>query len=79
VVAPQLMHLLHVPLRTSCMAWQAGQGSPREMIREIRERAIMARQMGFTGDPCPACQAMQLVRNGTCNKCMSCGATTGCS
>jgi ribonucleoside-diphosphate reductase alpha chain len=54
-------------------------GSPREMIREIRERAIMARQMGFTGDPCPACQAMQLVRNGTCNKCMSCGATTGCS
>ena len=54
-------------------------GSPREVIREIRERAIMARQMGFTGDPCPSCQAMQLVRNGTCTKCMGCGATTGCS
>jgi ribonucleoside-diphosphate reductase alpha chain len=54
-------------------------GSPREVIREIRERTRMARQMGFTGDPCPSCQAMQLVKNGTCNKCMSCGATTGCS
>ena len=53
--------------------------SPNEVIREIRERALIARQMGFTGDPCPSCQAMQLVRNGTCNKCMSCGATTGCS
>ena len=54
-------------------------GSPREVIREIREKTRMARQMGFTGDPCPSCQAMQLVKNGTCNKCMSCGATTGCS
>ena len=56
-----------------------GGGSPQEAIRELREKAIAARQMGFTGDPCPSCQAMQLVRNGTCLKCMSCGATTGCS
>ena len=54
-------------------------GSRQDTIREIREKAIAARQMGFTGDPCPSCQQMQLVRNGTCLKCMSCGATTGCS
>ncbi len=53
--------------------------SPQETIQELREKALLSRQMGFTGDPCPSCQAMQLVRNGTCLKCMGCGATTGCS
>ena len=63
---------------TGQAATMAG-ASPQTAIRELREKAIAARQMGFTGDPCPSCQAMQLVRNGTCLKCMSCGATTGCS
>jgi len=38
-----------------------------------------ARYMGYEGDPCPECGALTLVRNGTCLKCNSCGATTGCS
>jgi len=35
--------------------------------------------MGYEGDPCPECGSLTLVRNGTCLKCESCGATTGCS
>ena len=38
-----------------------------------------ARHYGFEGDPCPECGQMMMVRNGTCLKCMSCGATSGCS
>ncbi len=38
-----------------------------------------ARFMGFEGDPCGECGQFTLVRNGTCLKCNSCGATTGCS
>ena len=38
-----------------------------------------ARVMGYEGDPCPECGALTLVRNGTCLKCNTCGATTGCS
>ncbi|GJQ64447.1 MAG: vitamin B12-dependent ribonucleotide reductase [Melioribacteraceae bacterium] len=34
---------------------------------------------GYTGDICPECQSMTMVRNGTCLKCTTCGATTGCS
>lgn len=34
---------------------------------------------GFTGDPCQECGQLMLVPNGTCFKCMGCGATTGCS
>ncbi|GBD91832.1 vitamin B12-dependent ribonucleotide reductase [bacterium BMS3Abin04] len=38
-----------------------------------------ARIKGFTGDVCPECGSMTMVRNGTCLKCETCGATTGCS
>ena len=38
-----------------------------------------ARAAGFTGDICTDCGGSQMVRNGTCLKCNSCGSTTGCS
>lgn len=38
-----------------------------------------ARQMGYTGDACGDCGSMTMVRNGTCLKCNTCGATSGCS
>jgi len=38
-----------------------------------------AKQLGYTGDVCPDCGSMTMVRNGTCMKCVTCGATSGCS
>src|SRR5690606_3080664 len=38
-----------------------------------------ARMKGFEGDPCEECGQLMMVRNGTCLKCMNCGATSGCS
>ena len=38
-----------------------------------------ARFMGYTGDSCSECGHFTLVRNGTCLKCDTCGATSGCS
>jgi ribonucleoside-diphosphate reductase alpha chain len=38
-----------------------------------------AKLQGYTGDSCGECGNYTLVRNGTCLKCNSCGATTGCS
>ena len=46
-----------------------------EKMDRIRE----ARMKGYEGDGCPDCGNFTLVRNGTCLKCDSCGATTGCS
>ncbi len=42
-------------------------------------RVTQARQRGFEGDPCDECGQLMMVRNGTCLKCMNCGATSGCS
>lgn len=38
-----------------------------------------AKIQGYTGDSCVECGSFQMVRNGSCLKCNSCGSTTGCS
>jgi ribonucleoside-diphosphate reductase alpha chain len=38
-----------------------------------------ARLQGYAGDSCAECGNFTLARNGTCLKCATCGATTGCS
>lgn len=40
--------------------------------------ADIARAKGYTGDACPECGQMTMVRSGTCARC-ECGATSGCS
>ena len=43
------------------------------------ERIREARMKGYEGDACGECGNFTLVRNGTCLKCDTCGATSGCS
>ena len=38
-----------------------------------------ARMKGYEGEACPECQSFTMLRNGSCMKCDTCGATTGCS
>ena len=38
-----------------------------------------ARAKGYEGEACSDCGSFTLVRNGSCLKCMTCGATSGCS
>ncbi|QYX58381.1 vitamin B12-dependent ribonucleotide reductase [Roseovarius sp. SCSIO 43702] len=38
-----------------------------------------ARMQGYEGEACGDCGNYTLVRNGTCMKCNTCGATSGCS
>ncbi|TVR95545.1 MAG: vitamin B12-dependent ribonucleotide reductase [Rhodospirillales bacterium] len=42
----------------------------------LAEAALM---QGYEGDSCGECGNFTLVRNGTCLKCVTCGATSGCS
>ncbi|EJF88865.1 vitamin B12-dependent ribonucleotide reductase [Bartonella tamiae] len=43
------------------------------------DRRMQALMQGYTGDMCMECQNFTMVRNGTCLKCDTCGATSGCS
>jgi ribonucleoside-diphosphate reductase alpha chain len=45
----------------------------------VMGRVAEARMKGYQGDSCGDCGNFTLVRNGTCMKCDTCGATSGCS
>lgn len=47
----------------------------KQIFNEIRE----ARMKGYEGDMCGECGQFTMIRNGTCLKCDTCGATSGCS
>jgi len=61
-----------------------GQSEMMQTVKLKRETLTLtaiqiARQKGYEGDPCSECKQFTMVRNGTCLKCNTCGATSGCS
>jgi len=52
------------------------QSAPKVTELDARTKA---RMQGYEGDSCGECGNYTLVRNGTCMKCNTCGATSGCS
>jgi len=48
-------------------------------ISTVLDQSSQARLKGYEGDSCQECGNFTLVRNGTCLKCDTCGATSGCS
>ena len=43
------------------------------------DQIALARMKGYEGENCGECGNFTMVRNGTCLKCDTCGATSGCS
>lgn len=61
-----------VPLAVgSAESWMSSR-SDEDKIQE-------AKMKGYEGEYCPTCGQLTMVRNGSCLKCVSCGATSGCS
>jgi ribonucleoside-diphosphate reductase alpha chain len=50
-----------------------------QQIRSETDMMMEARAKGYEGGACSDCGNFTLVRNGTCLKCDTCGATSGCS
>jgi ribonucleoside-diphosphate reductase alpha chain len=48
-------------------------------IEEAPEKTAQAKLQGFTGSQCGGCGSMGMKRNGSCEVCLDCGATSGCS
>ena len=81
----------HLPIRRNGKNGNGnGNGHGRSVSRQVEimretltltevQSAKDARVKGYEGDPCPECKQFTMVRNGTCLKCVSCGATSGCS
>ena len=54
-----------------------GAGAVEVITRNVR--LAEARARGYEGEACGECGNFTMVRNGTCLKCDTCGATSGCS
>ncbi len=61
-------------LFTDAAAKEAADAKTR--AAERRQQSMM---QGYTGNSCSECQNFTMVRNGTCEKCDTCGSTSGCS
>jgi len=51
----------------------------KQRLSVVSDKAAEARLQGYQGDACSECGNFTMVRNGTCLKCNTCGATNGCS
>ena len=69
----------HAPSKVTVASAITATTRTSTVLLTLREAIDEARIKGFAGDPCPDCGQFMLVRNGTCLKCVGCGATTGCS
>ncbi|HSG99565.1 MAG TPA: vitamin B12-dependent ribonucleotide reductase, partial [candidate division Zixibacteria bacterium] len=56
-----------------------GAAELRQNRSRIAVESRIARLKGYEGDMCGECGSFTMVRNGSCLKCDSCGATSGCS
>ena len=68
------------------IAVKGGEVGPKDIERALdaakavaAERRQQSLMQGYTGNMCSECQNYTMVRNGTCEKCDTCGATSGCS
>ncbi len=51
----------------------------QEEVEAAPSQAEQAKLQGYTGSICSACSSLKMKRNGSCEVCLDCGATSGCS
>ncbi|MEM0977778.1 MAG: vitamin B12-dependent ribonucleotide reductase [Pseudomonadota bacterium] len=64
------------PIASGMVETEVQMAQAEPVVLDPRTRAKM---QGYEGDACGECGNYTLVRNGTCMKCNTCGATSGCS
>ena len=65
--------------RDAAVALARPEGQEAPAASGDRDALTQARSKGYEGEACGDCGNFTLVRNGTCMKCVTCGATSGCS
>ncbi len=63
----------------SALFTEAAANEVADAKAKAADRRMKSMMQGYTGNSCSECQNFTMVRNGTCEKCDTCGATSGCS
>ncbi len=70
---------LGAPPATAPTRGTANTGGTSTATMSKTEAISASKAKGYTGNACSECGQLTMVRNGACEKCDSCGATSGCS
>jgi len=76
---PKVVEIVRAPSNGNGNGAPNGQKNSTETQGVATSTVVIAKLKGYEGDACQECGSLTLVRNGTCLKCMTCGATSGCS
>lgn len=72
--------LAHVVPETTVVATETTAPVKETVVFSNKESSRKTSMLqGYTGNSCSECQNFTMVRNGTCEKCNTCGSTSGCS
>ncbi|MCO6048714.1 vitamin B12-dependent ribonucleotide reductase [Mesorhizobium sp. RP14(2022)] len=64
---------------TTALFTEDASAAAAEAKKKSAARRAQAVMQGYTGNECSECHNFTMVRNGTCEKCDTCGSTSGCS
>jgi ribonucleoside-diphosphate reductase alpha chain len=78
-VTPRSEHLHPMPENGNGHGSKGAARTGSTQVAVSEERVRVARLKGYEGDPCPECGQLTLIRSGSCCKCDTCGASSGCS
>src|SRR3546814_3581116 len=73
----ELDPLKHEPARRAVASIMPPRSGGSAAVLSPAEQALLAGDQGYHCDSCPDCGHFTIVRNSTCLKCESCGATSG--
>jgi ribonucleoside-diphosphate reductase alpha chain len=75
----EAQHDLSPTEKLEALQWSKTGAAREQFAPSKADRRAEAKAKGYEGEMCGECGNFTLVRNGTCMKCETCGATTGCS
>lgn len=71
-----------VAMDFSSVAEEKAQSDMTQAVSDVEhstDKISNAKLQGYTGSMCGGCGSFKLKRNGSCEVCLDCGATSGCS
>jgi ribonucleoside-diphosphate reductase alpha chain len=72
----EMRHLTETPMPDEIiLSAVLREGAGKNGTATAREQA---RVEGFSGDVCPQCSSIKMIRAGVCLTCVDCGSTSGC-
>jgi len=77
--APIVEHVTEAGAAPAPLFEEVREEEATKEVGKVESQIELARLQGFTGAMCSGCGSLRVKANGSCEVCLDCGATSGCS